>query len=289
MDLTARHIHEKQFHDAWRGYNQEEVDEFLDRIADQLNRLEHENASLQTRLRELDQMVEASRSTEDMLKKTLVTAQQAAEEAISTAKSKAEALVAEAEERAQRANDELKHRVATAEEEVRRKTVEVERQQMARRRDTQQSIDRLEAFESEIKQRLKAFLEQQISALDTLVDKGRAPASLPSSSPSPSPSEETKPPAAAQPQQPGPAGSGPRPQAAPPRRQEQSPEARTAAGSTQPQAATAAEDAEFLDFTGDEVVVDDFVNVDNGEARKRPLRGIFRRESRDEDWSEEGR
>jgi len=285
MDMTARHIHEKQFHDAWRGYNQEEVDEFLDRIADQLNRLEHENAALQTRLRELDQMVEASRSTEDMLKKTLVTAQQAAEEAISTAKSKAEALVAEAEERAQRANDELKHRVATAEEEVRRKTVEVERQQMARRRDTQQSIDRLEAFESEIKQRLKAFLEQQMSALDGLVDKGKAPASSPS--PSSTPADETKP-AATQPQQPAASGSGPRPQAAPAPRQGQSPEARTAGGSTQPQAAIATEDAEFLDFTGDEVVVDDFVNVDNGEARKRPLRGIFRRESRDEDWSEEG-
>lgn len=283
MDLTARHIHEKQFHDAWRGYNQEEVDEFLDRVADQMNRLEGETAALQARLRELDQMVEASRSTEEMLKKTLVTAQQAAEEAIATAKTKAEALVAEAEVRAQRANDELKHRVATAEEEVRRKTAEVERQQLARRRETQQSIERLEAFETDIKRRLKAFLEQQLTALDTLVDK---PAS---SGPASPPRQKTEQPE--QPQQPAPIQDpGTRLHATPSPRVERSSESEGRVD-TRPQAAVATEDAEHVELTGDddEVEVEDFVNSDNGDAaRKRPLRGIFRRENRDEDWSEEG-
>ena len=286
MDLTARHIHEKQFHDAWRGYNQEEVDEFLDRVAEQLNRLERENAALQTRLRELDQMVEASRSTEDMLKKTLVTAQQAAEEAIATAKTKAEALVAEAEQRAQRANDELKHRVATAEEEVRRKTAEVERQQLARRRDTQQSIDRLEAFETEIKQRLRAFLEQQLSALDGLVDKGKAQTAATQAAAQSAPAPVAADSASSS--SPEPAA---RPQATPAARPspQASPQARAAVETTQPHAAVATEEPEFMDFGGDEAEVGDYVNTENGDARKRPLRGIFRREARDEDWSEESR
>ena len=38
MDVSARNIHEKQFHDAWRGYSQEEVDDFLDRVAETLDR-----------------------------------------------------------------------------------------------------------------------------------------------------------------------------------------------------------------------------------------------------------
>lgn len=289
MDLTARHIHEKQFHDAWRGYNQEEVDEFLDRVAEQLNRLERENAALQTRLRELDQMVEASRSTEDMLKKTLVTAQQAAEEAISTAKTKAEALVAEAEQRAQRANDELKHRVATAEEEVRRKTAEVERQQLARRRDTQQSIDRLEAFETEIKQRLRAFLEQQLSALDGLVDKGKTQAAATQAA-SQAASQAGAAPAVKEPAAAAPEPAA-RPQATPAARPSAgpTPQARAAVETTQPHAAVATEEPEFMDFGGDEAEVGDYVHVDNGDARKRPLRGIFRRETRDEDWPEESR
>ncbi|HJR44038.1 MAG TPA: DivIVA domain-containing protein [Actinomycetota bacterium] len=277
MDLTARHIHEKQFHDAWRGYNQEEVDDFLDRVAEVMNRLERENAALQARLRELDHMVETSRSTEDMLKKTLVTAQKAAEEAIATAKSKAEGLVAEAEARAQRANDELKHRVATAEEEVRRKTAEVERQQLARRRETQMSIDRLEAFESEIKSRLKAFLEQQLTSLDKLVDKEPAEGAS-------RPPQKTQPAAAA----PAPA---PRLHAAPsPALKENAPsEVRL---ETKQQAAVATEEPEYMDFTGD-AEVEDFVQEANGDAaRKRPLRGIFRREAArsevaEDDWSEE--
>lgn len=284
MELTARHIHEKQFHDAWRGYNQEEVDEFLDRVAEQLNRLERENAALQTRLRELDQMVEASRSTEDMLKKTLVTAQQAAEEAIATAKTKAEALVAEAEQRAQRANDELKHRVATAEEEVRRKTAEVERQQLARRRDTQQSIDRLEAFETEIKNRLRAFLEQQLNALDALIEKGKTQTpAAPASQPKPSTSRQETHPSGSDP--------SPRPQATPAAQppHDAAPQARAAVESTQPQTAVATQDTGFTEFAGDDAVVEDYVNADNGDARKRPLRGIFRRESRVEDWPDENR
>ena len=277
MELTARHIHEKQFHDAWRGYNQEEVDDFLDRIAEVMNRLERENAALQARLRELDHMVETSRSTEDMLKKTLVTAQQAAEEAIATAKSKAEALVAEAEARAQRANDELKHRVATAEEEVRRKTAEVERQQLARRRETQMSIDRLEAFETEIKRRLKAFLEQQLDSLETLVEK--EPVAAPAS-------------AAPAPQQSAPTAAAPAPRlhASPSPVLKETAAVSQARDDEKRSGAVATEEPEIIDFT-DDADVEDFVNEANGDAaRKRPLRGIFRRDpAREDEWSEEDR
>jgi cell division initiation protein len=185
MSVTSREINEKQFHDAWRGYNQEEVDDFLDKIAETLDQLERENAALQERLRELDQMVEASRSTEEMLKKTLVTAQKAAEEAIATAKQKAERLVTEAEERAQRAREELKERVATAEEEVRMRAAkaeeetraraaQIESEQAARQQEMQASVDRLQNLETEIKGRLRAFLEQQVKGLEILEELDKA-------------------------------------------------------------------------------------------------------------------
>lgn len=157
MDLSARDIHDKQFHDAWRGYNQEEVDDFLDRIASSLDRLQRENRALQTRINELDQAVAASRDTEEMLKKTLVTAQRAAEEAIATAKAKADQLVGEAEEKAR-----------SARAEAERKTAELEQQHAQRRRDLDLEIDRLRSFESELKQKLKTFLEQQQRALEGL-------------------------------------------------------------------------------------------------------------------------
>ncbi len=272
MEVTARHIHEKQFHDAWRGYNQEEVDDFLDRVADQMNRLERENQALQDRLRELDQMVEASRSTEEMLKKTLVTAQQAAEEAIATAKAKAESMVAEAEERAQRANEEVEHRVATAEEDVRRKTAEVERQHLVRRREIEKSIDRLQAFETEIKRRLQAFLEQQLSSLDALVEKPEeTPVAAAATAPQP-PAQST-------------AASPPRLHATPAARMEA-----IEAAVGKPTHEPGPEHA-VIELPDDvEIQVDEYAHAENGDAaRKHPLRAIFRRDAREEDWSDEGR
>ncbi|MDQ3646950.1 MAG: DivIVA domain-containing protein, partial [Actinomycetota bacterium] len=97
MDLGAHEIQAKQFNDAWRGYNQEEVDDFLDKVAEAIDQVQRENRALHARVRELDQVLATSRDTEDMLKKTLITAQQAAEEAIASAKAKAEQLIEEAQ------------------------------------------------------------------------------------------------------------------------------------------------------------------------------------------------
>jgi cell division initiation protein len=276
MDLTAQHVLQKQFHDAWRGYNQEEVDDFLDRIAETLTRLERENTALHARLRELDQMVETSRSTEEMLKKTLVTAQKAAEDAIGTARTKAEQLVAEAEERARRANDELKTRVATAEDDVRRKTAELEREQEARKREIQTSVDRLEAFETEIKRRLKSYLEQQLRSLDTLVEKQQVPrvpsGPEPGGAPSPrlhaSPSHAVvgDPPHQATSAQPG----GETPSTDSP--DQPQPQERVETGPNAPD--------DEIDFEG-------YVREGDPQARKRPLRTLFRRDREGEDWAEE--
>ena len=270
MDVSARDVHEKQFHDAWRGYNQEEVDDFLDRIAESLNRLERENDALRTRLREVDQMLETSRSTEEMLKKTLVTAQQAAEEAITQAKEKAEQLVGEAEERARRANDELKHRVATAEEEVRRRTAEAERDADTKRRELQTSIDRLEAFEYDIKRRLHSFLDANLKALEQLSGRPdvesredvRAVEQV-------TEHEQSSPP---------PQGGHVRLHATPSQRAAELAEEQRAAVQTADEPRFEIDDQEVEGLEGD--------NGADG-PRRKARRGIFRRDVRDENWSDE--
>lgn len=175
MDVSPRSIHDKQFHDAWRGYDQEEVDDFLDRIAETIDRIQRENHALTQRVRQLDQAVATSRDTEDMLKKTLVTAQKASEEAIANAKAKAEQLITEAEQRVTSANEQAKARMSALEDEVRRKTIDLDRDHANRKRDLDTSIDRLKSYEAELKQRLKSFLEQQLKALDMLMDDRSRP------------------------------------------------------------------------------------------------------------------
>lgn len=168
MDLTARDIHEKQFHDSWRGYDQEEVDDFLDKVAEALDTALRERETFRRRASELEQAVATSRDTEEMLKKTLVTAQQAAEEAIGKAKAKADALVAEAGERAESANREANDRIKSLEEEVRRKNADAERAHLAKKKEYEAQIEKLRSVEAEIKTRLRAFLEQQMTALEKL-------------------------------------------------------------------------------------------------------------------------
>jgi cell division initiation protein len=201
MDLTARDIHEKQFHDAWRGYNQEEVDDFLDRVAEVLDRVQRENQALQTRVNELDSAVSASRDTEEMLKKTLVSAQQAAEEAISTAKAKASDLITEAEDRARRSIEEANERVQTAESEARRKTLEAEREHQRRRTELDANIERLQGLENELKNRIKGFLDQQAEALQGLEIVGPPPEILGpgTARPSDEPAAAEAPPASGEP------------------------------------------------------------------------------------------
>ncbi len=192
MNISARDVHEKQFHDAWRGYNQEEVDDFLDRVAETLDRLIRENRAFHQRIKELDQTVATGRETEDMLKKTLVSAQKAAEEAIAQARAKAESLIAQAEERVTKANEEARARLSALEDDLRRKTLDADRTHAAHTRDLEASIERLRNFETELKQRLKTFLEQQLRALDTLVGQPhpqRVP-SEPTPRPTPEPTQE---------------------------------------------------------------------------------------------------
>ena len=57
MAITVLEIIEKQFTTKFRGYNQEEVDEFLDIIIDGYEELVHENRELAARVKELEEMV----------------------------------------------------------------------------------------------------------------------------------------------------------------------------------------------------------------------------------------
>jgi cell division initiation protein len=168
MNVSSREVNEKQFRDAWRGYNQEEVDDFLDKVSETIDALQRENSSLRDRNHALEQSVATSREAEEMLKKTLVTAQRAAEEAIAKAKVKAEQLVTEAERRARGANEEARKVVEEAEDEARRKVLEVEQEAEGRHKQLDAAIEKLSAYQSELQDKLRSFLLEQQKGLDRL-------------------------------------------------------------------------------------------------------------------------
>jgi cell division initiation protein len=174
MNVSSREINEKQFKDAWRGYNQEEVDDFLDKVSETIEALNRENTSLRDRNHALEQSVATSREAEEMLKKTLVTAQRAAEEAIAKAKTKAEQLVTEAERRARGANEEARKIVEKAEDEARGKALEIEQEGQSRRAELDDIIEKLSKYQTELQRKLKTFLTDQQKGLDRL-EEGEPP------------------------------------------------------------------------------------------------------------------
>jgi cell division initiation protein len=187
MDLTPREIQEKQFHDAFRGYDHEEVDIFLDQVTQAFERVYRENQNFHHRLKQLEEDLVAARGTEDMLKRTLLTAQKTAEEAIEEANAKAQGLVVAAERRAQ-------EMVAGAE----RRGQEIVSAAYAKERELQVSIEGQKKFEQEYRARLRAFIESQLTVLEegpvaTPAPATPAPVASPAETVTPAPMPVTTP------------------------------------------------------------------------------------------------
>lgn len=100
MDLTPKDIQEKRFHEKFRGYNEEEVDVFLDSVADSYERIYRESQELKQRIRKLEERLNEAEGTESMLKRTLLAAQKSADEAVSEAKDQSRSLLGDAQEKA---------------------------------------------------------------------------------------------------------------------------------------------------------------------------------------------
>lgn len=90
--LTPMEIHDHQFKKSFRGYNENEVDDFLDKVVDDFERLLKENERLKNQLYSTETELEKYRSLEKTMNDTLIVAQRTADEVISAARKNAEGL-----------------------------------------------------------------------------------------------------------------------------------------------------------------------------------------------------
>jgi cell division initiation protein len=100
MKLTPLDIHHKEFNHALRGYNEAEVDAFLDSVADELERLFKENIDLSERNEALEQKVRDYQDMERTLHNTLVSAQKSADELMQKTHHEADVVLKDAEVKA---------------------------------------------------------------------------------------------------------------------------------------------------------------------------------------------
>lgn len=96
--LTPLDISNKEFKKAFRGYKEDEVDEFLDKVIADYERLYKENGELKDRISIDNERIESYASMEKSLQNTLLVAQTTAEEIVANARKKADMIIKEAEE-----------------------------------------------------------------------------------------------------------------------------------------------------------------------------------------------
>ncbi len=96
--LTPMDIRNKEFKKAIRGYKDDEVDEFLDKVIADFERLYRENGELKDRISIDNERIESYTTMEKTLQNTLLIAQTTAEDIVANARKKAEIIIREAEE-----------------------------------------------------------------------------------------------------------------------------------------------------------------------------------------------
>lgn len=102
MPLTPLDIHNKEFRHSFRGYDEDEVNEFLDQVIKDYEALIRENKDLQNQVKSLQERLDHFSNIEDTLSKTIIVAQEAADEVKNNSKKEAQLIIREAEKNADR-------------------------------------------------------------------------------------------------------------------------------------------------------------------------------------------
>ena len=102
MALTPVDISHKDFKKSFRGYNAEEVNEFLEKLAKEYEKLYQENYILQENKNELEKKLNHYFEIEESLRNALILAKDTAEMTKNNAKQEAELIIQEAQLKAEK-------------------------------------------------------------------------------------------------------------------------------------------------------------------------------------------
>lgn len=101
MKITPLDIRQVRFPKGFRGYPSQEVDAFLETVAEEVEEVLRENATLRERLEEQSQTISELKKAEGALTDTLIMAQKAIENMKATAQKEGELIIRQAEIRAE--------------------------------------------------------------------------------------------------------------------------------------------------------------------------------------------
>lgn len=197
MPYSPEDIVAYEFRPRTRGYDRDEVDGFLDALADQIEEAAKEQEAVRAQLAVLEAQLTEAQQSESALKRAFITVQDASDRELAAAQEEVARLreevakeLEELRERASReamatqlrAEDEARALLESAEHEARELLETAERAAAEQRR----RVGELQRIDADHRQRLRAHLEDQLAALQALEDPFAAlAAELPPPAPQP--------------------------------------------------------------------------------------------------------
>lgn len=142
--ITPVDIKNQEFKKSFRGYDELEVDQFLDSVIKSYEKIYNENVELKDKILVLTDKLEQYANLEETLKDTLLVAQKTADEIVKSSKEKADLIVNEAELKSKKILDSTSN-----------KAVEIE-----------SDFEKLKKEAFIFKTRYKTFIESQMATLD---------------------------------------------------------------------------------------------------------------------------
>lgn len=143
--LTPLDIHNREFKKALRGYDEAEVDQFLDEVVRDYETIFRELSTLRDKVASHEERLEQYQQMEENLKKTLLVAQDTAEKLKANAHREGELILREAEVKAGKLIDDA----------------------MARAQQIVAEHDEMRKSASVFRGRMKSMLQAQIDMLDS--------------------------------------------------------------------------------------------------------------------------
>lgn len=102
MPLTPLDIHNKEFSRGFRGYDEDEVNEFLDQVIKDYEIVIREKKDLEEKVKELNDKLSHFSNIEETLNKSILVAQETAEDVKRNADKEAKLIIKESEKNADR-------------------------------------------------------------------------------------------------------------------------------------------------------------------------------------------
>ncbi|HAQ7404337.1 TPA: DivIVA domain-containing protein [Enterococcus faecium] len=153
MALTPLDIQNKTFPTKMRGYNQDEVDDFLDLVVRDYEELTQRNRELEKAVKHSEEKLEYFNELKDALNQSIIVAQDTADKVKTSASKESEVIVTSAQNKA----DEL---VANAEKRAHQLTTDAEEKARQLATETEDLKKKTRVFHQRISLMLESQLEQ---------------------------------------------------------------------------------------------------------------------------------